>query len=342
MERGGRARRKSAAGESGPEVATPLTGFDPRTSFWLCVIAVAGLVPFAFFHAMKGDFYTAFIVGGLALVALALAIGIHRMGTLPPTLLVIGCVVGNLVVFLAIQQIRMPAIYWAFPVLIFNYSMIGTRLANRVNVCLCLAVWVCTYGWIDHAFWPRLVVTMTLTVLFAYIFSSNIDRQKQALHEMASVDPLTGARNRREMQLGIKHACKLRDRSGTPSSLLLFDLDFFKQVNDLHGHAVGDRVLVDLVELVSKRLRATDTLYRYGGEEFIILASGTSADEGRQLAESLCELVRGSRLGGLSDIRISIGVAEYLPPELPPAWLKRADEALYRAKANGRNRIEVA
>ncbi|MGE5386364.1 MAG: GGDEF domain-containing protein [Betaproteobacteria bacterium] len=336
----GPAQGRDVAGKTG--LATPLTGFDPRTSFWLCVITVVGLLPFALFHWIRGDLYTAVIVGGLTLVAITIATAIYRMGALPPALLITGCLIGNVVIFLAVQRMRMPVIFWVYPILIFNYSMIGTRLANWTNICFCLAIWICTYHWIDPTYWPRLVVTMTLTVLFGYIFSSNIDRQKRALHEMASVDPLTGARNRREMQLGIKHACKLRDRFGTPSSLLLFDLDFFKQVNDLHGHAIGDRVLIDLVELVSKRLRATDTLYRYGGEEFVVLASSTSQQDGRQLAESLCELVRGSRLGGLPDIRISIGVAEYLPPELPAAWLKRADEALYRAKANGRNRIEVA
>lgn len=268
-------RRRRASGKISAGVAAPLTGFDPRTSFWLCVIAAAGLLPFAFFHWISGNLFMVAIVSSLSLIAIALAIQIHRKGMVPPVLLLTG-------------------------------------------------------------------VTMTLTVLFAYIFSSNIDRQKQALHEMASVDPLTGARNRREMQIGLKHACKLRDRSGTPASLLIFDLDFFKQVNDVHGHTVGDRVLIDLVETVSKRLRTTDTLYRYGGEEFVILANGARVEDGRLLADSLCELVRGSRLGGLEDIRISIGVAEYLPPELPAAWLKRADEALYRAKANGRNRIEVA
>ena len=154
--------------------------------------------------------------------------------------------------------------------------------------------------------------------------------------------PLTGVRNRHELQLDLMKACSQQTRTGTPVTLLVIDLDFFKTVNDTYGHIKGDEVLTEIAGLMVRRLRATDSLYRYGGEEFLVLASGTDAEGGRTLAEDLRTTIENSSPCGVSGITISLGVAQYAPPESISAWLHRADEALYRAKANGRNRVELA
>jgi diguanylate cyclase (GGDEF)-like protein len=322
--------------------ATSQTGFDVRTTFGLMVIGSFVLWPFAIYHLVSGNVFMMTIVGGLALLATANAILIWRKETAPPLWMLITCVLTNLTVVLATLHLKLEGTLWAYPILVFNYALVGTRAAVWANIALCSSVWYLAGGWADWPLWPRIVVTMAVTGFFGHIFSSNIDRQKKALVTLATIDPLTGARNRHELQLELMKACSQQTRSGTPVTLLVIDLDFFKNINDTYGHIKGDEVLAEIARLMGRRLRATDDLYRYGGEEFLVLAGGTNVEGGWILAEDLRETIQNSRPCGMPGITISLGVAEYAPPESISAWLHRADEALYRAKANGRNRVELA
>ena len=322
--------------------ATSQTGFDARTTFGLMVIGSLVLWPFALYHGIVGNYFMMTIVGGLALLATANSIQIRRKDVAPPLLMLITSVLTNMTVLLATFHLKLGGIFWVYPALVFNYSLVGTRVAVRANIILCLSVLYLVSTWAEWPQLPRIVVTMAATAFFSHIFSSNIDRQKQALLAMATVDPLTGVRNRHELQLELLKACGQQARLGTPVTLLVLDIDFFKKINDTHGHIKGDEVLIEISKLMGKRLRTTDMLYRYGGEEFLVLAGGTGAEGGRILAEDLRITVQNGRLGGLPGISISLGVAEYASPESISEWLQRADEALYRAKTNGRNRVELA
>jgi diguanylate cyclase (GGDEF)-like protein len=322
--------------------ATSQTGFDARTTFGLMVIGSVVLWPFAIYHLFSGNVFMTTIVGGLALLATANAILILRTEAAPPRLMLVSCVLTNITVLLAAFHLKLDGIFWVYPALVFNYSLVGTRVAVWANITLCTSVLYLAVSWAEWPLWPRIAVTMVATGFFSHIFSSNIDRQKQVLMTLATIDPLTGVRNRHELQLELMKACSQQTRLGTPVTLLVLDIDFFKKVNDTYGHIKGDDVLVEIARLLGKRLRATDSLFRYGGEEFLVLAGGATADGGRILAEDLRITIQNSRPCELSGISISLGVAQYAPPESISEWLHRADEALYRAKANGRNRVELA
>lgn len=184
------------------------------------------------------------------------------------------------------------------------------------------------------------------------------------LAHLSRHDPLTGALNRRAMDDAVRTECDRAFRGGAPFSLLLLDLDHFKQVNDRLGHAVGDDTLRQVAEVLQRELRATDALSRYGGEEFCVLLRLTGEAGAEVLARRLCDAVRAAGLpGGTADgspsaMTVSVGVAhlsaESVPPDAvePPrrldaqalqaAMLLAADRAMYRAKAQGRNRIELA
>jgi diguanylate cyclase (GGDEF)-like protein len=129
------------------------------------------------------------------------------------------------------------------------------------------------------------------------------------------------------------------DRYDEPISLLIFDIDHFRTINDTHGHLEGDQVLVEMTRLVGEHLRASDLLARWGGEEFVILVPQCGLNEARQLAEKLRLLIAGETFSGVGCITSSFGVADYRPPETADAWLDRADQALYDAKVAGRNRV---
>jgi diguanylate cyclase (GGDEF)-like protein/PAS domain S-box-containing protein len=162
------------------------------------------------------------------------------------------------------------------------------------------------------------------------------------LKQLATTDALTGAWNRRQFEQVAALQIAQAHRFGEPLSLLLFDIDHFKEINDRHGHQVGDQVLVELTHLVQRHLRAADLLTRWGGEEFTVMMSHCAADDAARLAEKLRALVAVWSFPNVGTVTLSFGVAELGPQETLDAWLKRVDDALYAAKEAGRDRVCLA
>ncbi|MGR4068714.1 diguanylate cyclase [Halomonas sp. LR3S48] len=168
---------------------------------------------------------------------------------------------------------------------------------------------------------------------------SQAKRYQAELEYHAGHDPLTGAVNRnRFIDLLARERQEAR-RDGRPSSLVMFDIDHFKRVNDTYGHSVGDMVLGKLVRTCSALLREVDVLARWGGEEFMLLLPGTPLAGAVTLAERLRRAVEEEDFAPVPGITSSFGVAELEPDESEAQCYKRLDEALYRAKACGRNRV---
>jgi diguanylate cyclase (GGDEF)-like protein len=156
------------------------------------------------------------------------------------------------------------------------------------------------------------------------------------------VDPLTGAGNRRAQNLKLDASIAIFGRNHSPACVLIVDIDHFKKINDVYGHIVGDQLLVDLCELIRRSTRATENLYRYGGEEFVLVAEQTALDTAINLAEKLrAQIARKVFASGIK-LTVSIGVAEVQRDESRQDWLGRADAALYLAKGRGRNQVVVA
>ena len=159
---------------------------------------------------------------------------------------------------------------------------------------------------------------------------------------MAEVDGLTGVFNRRQYELELQRSMERCHRSGQPLSIVVFDLDYFKRTNDEHGHLVGDQVLKDVARLLVANVRKSDRVARYGGEEFVVLLENTPLRRAGTVARKLCRLVKGAPLAGglVQGLTLSAGVAETRGQDQNPEQLfQRADRALYRAKAEGRDRV---
>jgi diguanylate cyclase (GGDEF)-like protein/PAS domain S-box-containing protein len=171
---------------------------------------------------------------------------------------------------------------------------------------------------------------------------------ERELERMATHDDLTGLANRREILEQLERALeRRRDRRGqAPLSVLILDLDHFKRINDGHGHAVGDRVLRQVVDVVEGRRRSEDRLGRLGGEEFLLILDGADADEAYRAAERIRQGVEEAQMdlgGGLvTQLTVSIGYAQALAEDRRASdLLERADRALYHAKHLGRNRVSA-
>jgi diguanylate cyclase (GGDEF)-like protein len=166
-------------------------------------------------------------------------------------------------------------------------------------------------------------------------------RQSEARGIEASLtDPLTGIGNRRLLDQSLADELSRAQRAGTPLSAFMADLDFFKRVNDQHGHAAGDAVLVRFAELMRAQVRPTDVLARFGGEEFVLLMPHTALPDGVLTAERIRTNLANEVIPPLEQpVTASFGIAQLQDGEDAAALLERCDRALYAAKKGGRNRV---
>ncbi len=178
--------------------------------------------------------------------------------------------------------------------------------------------------------------------------SSEIARLREDLDELkreATTDTLTGLANRKLFDIALREAALEAEEGRSFLSLLMMDVDFFKQFNDAHGHLLGDQVLKLVAKTISDSIKGADTAARYGGEEFAIVLPGTRLKEGIAVAENIRRLVAGRKVLNrrtgqvLGHVTLSVGVAEYEFGETLGALIHRADEALYLAKRQGRNMV---
>lgn len=169
-----------------------------------------------------------------------------------------------------------------------------------------------------------------------------IQRAMDQLEQAASTDRLTGAWNRRHFEEAVQAETALAKRRADPLSLIMFDFDHFKRINDTFGHGAGDMVLVTATQTVRENLRASDALIRWGGEEFMVLLPATTLEGALALAEKLRSAVASVAHPEVGRVTVSLGVSAFAPGEGINAWVERTDGALYRAKDLGRNQVVAA
>jgi diguanylate cyclase (GGDEF)-like protein len=185
-------------------------------------------------------------------------------------------------------------------------------------------------------------VTAVVFLVLGYVLGRQIDD----LRRLSTTNPLTNLANRRAFQTRLRDECRRARRSNSPLSLLLIDIDGLKPINDERGHAVGDRVLRTAAHAINTTMRVTDVGARWGGDEFAIVAPNTPPHAAHRLAHRLLtETSRPPKARGIA-VTVSVGVATLDPHTHPSTTVKSlldmADSALYGAKREGRNRVNVA
>jgi diguanylate cyclase (GGDEF)-like protein len=176
------------------------------------------------------------------------------------------------------------------------------------------------------------------------IYVLDITQRKWAEEEiylLATTDSLTGIANRRQFSTILASEIDRAKRYGTPMSLAMCDIDYFKRVNDTFGHDVGDHVLQTLTSLVKENIRANDVVARWGGEEFMILMPQSDVEAASTVSDKLRLAIAGHHFDKLDKLTVSFGVTAFEPQDDLNSLLKRVDEALYEAKKKGRNRVEA-
>jgi len=233
-------------------------------------------------------------------------------------------------------------IYWVYPVIVSSYYLLTMKWAVILSSMTIALLFPTLYTTLDSLELIKIVATMLATGGFALLFSKSVAAQHKLLEDLATKDSLTGAGNRRALTDKLAELISLQTRQQSKMSLIILDLDHFKSVNDDYGHLVGDQILIRVSEILAGRLRGADAIYRFGGEEFVILPFDLKLELAVKLAEQLRILVENNVLTPNKPVTISLGVAEFEQDETADKWLKRADDALYAAKEAGRNRVCTA
>lgn len=318
-----------------------------RNDFRLSIItmlgasALFGITPFSIFRFMQGDVVAgaldlSIMLGICTGVAYAWVTGHTRRAGL---FLAFVSTVGDILVGRVIGE---PGLFWLYPVLITNFFLASPHVAFWLNLSAITAFMlnqaVFSSGVQVWSFFASALVVSSC----AFVFARRTENQRMRLEHLAKIDPLTGVKNRRSMDEAIVMALGVAARFHVPYALAILDIDRFKQVNDLHGHAVGDDVLVALVSLVEKNSRRMDQLFRYGGEEFVLLLPGVDSAGLDVVMTGLQQMLHASLKSPDGQVTVSFGVAMLRASDTQDSWLERADAALYEAKNTGRDKIIYA
>lgn len=170
-----------------------------------------------------------------------------------------------------------------------------------------------------------------------------LESARSAAERVANTDMLTGLPNRRHTLSFLDQALRSAAQDGAPLAVAIFDIDHFKLINDVHGHATGDQVIRRVGQRAKSSLREDDMVGRFGGEEFVCILQGRSAQSAEMVAERVRKAVESDTDGGdFPGVTVSIGLAAYAGEASIEDLLQRADKALYMAKREGRNRLRMA
>nr|WP_229265164.1 GGDEF domain-containing protein [Duganella sp. 1224] len=306
----------------------------------LCALSIPSILPFGIYRLLQGSWASAMVDMALVLAMSAVIAHVWRTGRYQVASL---CVTifysGGMLATVYLRGVGL--VYWVYPTMIAAYFVLRPSVALAINSVGLVVLVAILHGQVEVLNLATIIVTIGLVNLFAYIFSYRTGIQARRLHKAAERDFLTGVGNRRALDRLLAEYAQER-RPQLESSLLLLDLDHFKQINDQYGHAAGDKVLVRLAALMQRHTRSSDRIFRYGGEEFAIIATGAGLDAAAVLAEGMRGAVESATLLEGHPITISIGVAYMDKSQTPEAWLALADKMLYAAKQGGRNAVRVA
>ena len=307
----------------------------------LGVTTTSTLAIFAAYRALQGQWLAATI--DLTIIVLIAVPVIHALrsgnSTGPGAFLCVSNSLGCAVACYFIGPVAMP---WMYLVLMTNFLIAGLREALASSLLLIAAVMFIP-GIFDLSV-ERIsaVAVAALVTLFAWLSALRVSTDQQELEVLASLDALTGMPNRRMMEQALEDAVA-RHRDGHRShGLLIVDIDHFKEVNDTYGHAAGDAAIADLAAILKFEMRKHDQVFRFGGEEFVVLMDADSGDDLWVASERLRQAVRVGLRGPGGRITVSLGGAMAGEEERWQEWFSLADEALYRAKNNGRDSTVIA
>lgn len=307
-----------------------------------CIPAAISIGGFAVFRFLDGDMLMTLVDSLLVAVLLGITTYVWVTGhtLIAGIVLVVFTGIGVLtVLYLA----GLVGLFWAYVDTIATFFLSPPAFAiPKVLMMVIASLGLGAYNGLGPLPLISFATTMFVVSIFAYSFARRSRAQAQQLQELAIRDPLTGAGNRRALEEELFIAIARVQRGDHGAGLLMLDLDHFKDINDRYGHGEGDRVLQQFAELVRTHSRHEDRLFRFGGEEFILLLNNVRAESMILAARHIQQSIRDLLTVQGEPVTCSIGAALADASDDWERWLNRADDAVYQAKHSGRDTIIVA
>lgn len=245
----------------------------------------------------------------------------------------------SLAIVIAVYELGVAGSYWVSLGVISFYFILPERRAWIANVVFVGVVFPIAWKILEPELAVRFFAVTLGVSFFALISIHEIYKQHYKLRELAITDNLTGLYNRSQLQHSLEQAIHQSGRTKTAMTLIMLDLDYFKVINDELGHDVGDVALKSLGAFLKKRFRASDMVFRIGGEEFLVLLHNSDHASSMEIAEELRRKIEGLPLTLERIITASLGVSSFEPGMDWKEWMKECDENMYRAKFRGRNQV---
>lgn len=334
--------------DDGASAHPPAAGMNPKNrDIRLELISLLGLttavviLAFAVFRLSRGEYAAMAVDAAIAATVLGVVIYARTSGnSLRAGNLL--CLLNSSACLLAAWLIGPEALTWLYLVLLTNFFLADRRLALAAGLAMLVVLCLLPHIFDTPFHAVSTLATAALTALFSYIFATRSQDDRVELQELASLDALTNVPNRRMMEKALAQAVEQRRQGRGQYGLIVLDLDRFKDVNDQYGHAAGDNAIADLASILRFEMRKDDHVFRFGGEEFVVLLRVANGEELEAATERLRKAVRTSLRGPGGRITISLGGALLGHERDWHDWFSRADAALYRAKSNGRDNYVIA
>lgn len=308
-------------------------------AFLMALIIIAS---FGFYKVAIGEFTIAFIDFFICLLlSFAIRLIFIAKFTVEKKLTLVFLSAISILSIIYIQG-TVAAVFWAFPMVTSIFFLLDSRLALPINILFIIASMSVAFLNISLVELINLFFSLVLVCISGYIFSSRAEVYHQQLQELVDIDPLTKLKNRHSLKQELINEITLHNCDIHTSSLIILDLDHFKKINDVYGHTTGDKTLVSFANILKTTVRESDKVYRYGGEEFIIIAKNTKLEKAGKLAEHLRKTTENSIIIDGKSVTVSIGVAEVRKGDTTKSWIHRADDSLYKAKESSRNAVFLA
>ncbi|RTE66933.1 GGDEF domain-containing protein [Amphritea opalescens] len=300
-------------------------------------VATLGILPFVVIRYLAGNTLASMLDMMLILGISALVAYAYRFKKIRIVSAIIALFInaGLLVVVIANG---VDSFFWIYPVFASTFILVKPIEALSINIIASIVLMAFSDVFNSISL-ISYIVTIVMLSMSTFVYASHSEKQFRLLEALNTIDPLTGALNRRALNSDIKIALASAEHNGTEQFLAILDLDYFKAVNDTYGHAVGDQVLQDFVTITTTNIRKYDRLYRLGGEEFVLLVS-TAKEQQQAFIDNLRTTIKKElKTPDGKEVTVSLGVASWASGTTVDTWLKRADDALYLAKSEGRDRV---
>lgn len=317
------------------------TDFHLKSTFWLSVTAATLIVPFAIYHLTHqyGGIGIGAVITSLSLYLVAWSC--HKKTYKTVYTFIWLTPFTTLFVAYLTDKVGITGTFWCYSTVLLYYFMMSERQAWMSNIIFALVNLPLAWHLFETHEATRFSVTFMLVSAYSAIFLHIVAKQYSELQKQAITDKLTDLYNRTLLKESLEQAIHQANRTNTPFTLIIIDIDHFKKINDELGHELGDYVLKQLGVFLKNFLRDSDKAFRIGGEEFLILLYNTDETNSIGMVEKIRKGIENLSLIPGRTVTVSIGVAGLNSVKDWKQWMRTCDRNLYEAKNSGRNRVVV-